>query len=213
MSYQKKNTATSSIDCHASSVAPLDYSFLSLTCCSEAVDDEPRNNSPRKTKAQTSSKKKILEKDGEPEEKPKSKSHGIKLNNNSIGDLGTLLTTVETLFENPEGVYLVDLSFNEVATVDHLLHLPQLRSLYLHSNNITDLKEVDKLATLKHLTKLTLHGNPIESIKDYRCYVLAKLPQLKQFDFSQITTKDRETANAPAHKNINKKTKKPKTEG
>lgn len=96
----------------------------------EAVDDEPRNNSPRKTKAQTSSKKKILEKDGEPEEKPKSKSHGIKLNNNSIGDLGTLRTTVETLFENPEGVYLVDLSFNEVATVDHVsLYSESIRTL------------------------------------------------------------------------------------
>jgi hypothetical protein len=38
--------------------------------------------------------------------------------------------------------------------------------------------------------------------------VLSKLPQLKQFDFSMITKQDKEKANAPAHKNTNKKQKK-----
>jgi hypothetical protein len=42
------------------------------------------------------------------------------MNNNCIHDLGNLRTTVEELIEDPDGVYLVDLSFNEITNIDHV---------------------------------------------------------------------------------------------
>ena len=60
------------------------------------------------------------------------------------------------------------------------------------------MNEVDKLAGLHHLRSLTLHGNPIEDSKDYRNYIIHKIPQLEKLDFSKITKADRECSKTMA---------------
>ena len=60
------------------------------------------------------------------------------------------------------------------------------------------MKEIDKLAGLCQLRSLTLHGNPIEDSKDYRNYVINKIPQLEKLDFSKITKADRECSKTMA---------------
>ncbi len=72
---------------------------------------------------------------------------------------------------------------------------PKLKVLYLHGNSIDEIQEVDKLSCLKHLKTLTLHGNPVEDeANGYRQYVISRLPQLKNFDFSAVTKQDRASA-------------------
>jgi len=95
------------------------------------------------------------------------------------------------LFDKPEEVSWIDLSFNEINKLDDvILQYTGLKMLYLHGNAIDDLTEIDKLARLPSLMSLSLHGNPIESEKGYRNYVLTKIPQLRTLDFSRVTKSD-----------------------
>ncbi|XP_044879232.1 leucine-rich repeat-containing protein 51 isoform X2 [Mauremys mutica] len=122
-------------------------------------------------------------------------TQAVRLNNNTINELTDFASTMEQLLEYPAELSWVDLSFNDLPTIDPVLTMyPNLRALNLHGNSIQSLSEVDKLAGLPRLRTLTLHGNPIEEEKGYRSYVLSVLPQLKSFDFSGVTKQDRSTA-------------------
>ncbi|KAJ1552342.1 Leucine-rich repeat-containing protein 51, partial [Nowakowskiella sp. JEL0078] len=95
----------------------------------------------------------------------------------------------------PDEVSWIDLSFNRIVKIDEsLLNNKNIHSLYLHANNISSFSDIDKLSKLKSLHSLTLHGNPVENISGYRLYVIAKIPQLRNLDFSLITKRDRESA-------------------
>lgn len=73
-----------------------------------------------------------------------------------------------------------------------ICELQNLKLLYFHGNTVADIKEVDKLAGLPQLQKLSLHGNPIENkTQNYKCYVLMRIPQLKNFDMVTVTKNDR----------------------
>uniref|UniRef100_A0A8C3T0Z8 Leucine-rich repeat-containing protein 51 n=1 Tax=Chelydra serpentina TaxID=8475 RepID=A0A8C3T0Z8_CHESE len=133
-------------------------------------------------------------------------THALRLNNNTINELTDFTSTMEQLLEYPEELSWVDLSFNDLPTIDPVLTMyPNLRALNLHGNSIQSLSEVDKLAILPRLRTLTLHGNPIEEEKGYRSYVLSVLPQLKSFDFSGVTKQDRSTATIWRRMNVKPK--------
>ena len=115
-----------------------------------------------------------------------------QVNNNCLSDISNLKLVAAELFEDPECIAWIDLSFNELVKVDDvskaiklcalkhcivnrsligcwclqvLLTFPNLQILYLHGNQIGDLKEIEKLARLTELKKLSLHGNPLENEK------------------------------------------------
>ncbi|XP_048348577.1 leucine-rich repeat-containing protein 51 [Sphaerodactylus townsendi] len=111
-------------------------------------------------------------------------TQSVRLNNNTLNDLAELTSIMTQLLDRPEDIYWIDLSFNDLPTIDPvLITYYNLHSLNLHGNSIHQLAEVDKLAVLPHLRSLTLHGNPIEEEKGYRNYVISTLPNLKSFDF------------------------------
>nr|XP_020029600.1 leucine-rich repeat-containing protein 51 isoform X3 [Castor canadensis] len=121
----------------------------------------------------------------------------------------------DLLLEHPQNLAWIDLSFNDLTSIDPVLTtFFNLSVLYLHGNSIQRLGEVNKLAVLPRLRSLTLHGNPIEEEKGYspslpyRQYVLCTLPRITTFDFSGITKADRTTAEV--WKRMNIKPKKPR---
>ncbi|XP_056298060.1 leucine rich repeat containing 51 [Pseudoliparis swirei] len=125
----------------------------------------------------------------------KSASRGLRLNNNDIADLRDLQRTVGHFLSEPSQLAWLDLSFNRLPHVDHVLcELRALRVLYLHGNDIFILSEVDRLGELPHLQTVTLHGNMIATHRNYRNRVVSALPQLKTMDFSAVTPQDRVTA-------------------
>jgi Leucine-rich repeat (LRR) protein len=99
-----------------------------------------------------------------------------------------------------------------------MLKYKNLKSLYLHGNQIADINEVArhprappplpphhlmryvlqllKLRQLPLLKSLAMHGNPCEEIKNppYRLFVIGALPNLCRLDFCTITPQDREEA-------------------
>ena len=97
---------------------------------------------------------------------------GIKLSNNNLDSKGCwkdFKVAIEGTMENPRDLTWLDLSFNSIGDIDKvLLDYEKLQVLYLHANAIKDVAEINKLQRLPNLRTLTLHGNPIENIKNYR---------------------------------------------
>lgn len=169
---------------------PMDFSFRGISFMQDLLTEEPR---PGLKPIKVSTEGRLL-------------TQAVWLNNNTLSDLTDFTATMGKLLEYPEDISWIDLSFNDLSTIDPVLTTYyNLRNLNLHGNSIQQLSEVDKLAVLPHLRSLTLHGNPIEEEKGYRSYVLSTLPHLKSFDFSGVTKLDRSTANVWRRMNIKPK--------
>ncbi|XP_031243498.1 leucine-rich repeat-containing protein 51 isoform X4 [Mastomys coucha] len=169
---------------------PLDYSFRSIQMVQDLVTEEPR----------TGLRPVRYSKSG------KSLTQSLWINNNALNDLKDFNQVVSQLLQHPENLAWIDLSFNDLITIDPVLTtFFNLSVLYLHGNSIHRLGEVNKLAALPRLRSLTLHGNPIEEEKGYRQYVLCNLPHLTTFDFSGVTKADRSTAEVWKRMNIKPK--------
>uniref|UniRef100_A0A8C9HGX8 Leucine-rich repeat-containing protein 51 n=1 Tax=Piliocolobus tephrosceles TaxID=591936 RepID=A0A8C9HGX8_9PRIM len=136
----------------------------------------------------------------------KSLTQSLWLNNNVLNDLRDFNQVASQLLEHPENLAWIDLSFNDLTSIDPVLTtFFNLSVLYLHGNSIQHLGEVNKLAVLPRLRSLTLHGNPMEEEKGYRQYVLCTLPHITTFDFSGVTKADRTTAEVWKRMNIKPK--------
>jgi len=88
------------------------------------------------------------------------------------------------------------LSNNKVCRIADNLEvcLPKLRSLVLTNNLIAELGDLDALSTVPTLETLSLLRNPVTTKKNYRYYVVHRLPQLRVLDFRRIKLKEREAA-------------------
>ncbi|XP_071074471.1 transmembrane O-methyltransferase [Dasypus novemcinctus] len=169
---------------------PLDYSFRSIHIIQDLTSEEPR----------TGLRPLRHSKSG------KSLTQSLWLNNNVLNDLRDFSQVVSQLLEHPENLAWIDLSFNDLTSIDPVLTtFFNLSVLYLHGNSIQCLGEVDKLAVLPRLRSLTLHGNPMEEEKGYRQYVLCTVPRITTFDFSGVTKADRTTAEVWKRMNIKPK--------
>jgi len=120
----------------------------------------------------------------------------LKLNNNSLENLGGLDTILPRIMLHPQELRMLDLSFNNLHTIEKVLvkAAPNLSVLKLHANAISRLAAVDQLAQLPLLITLTLHGNDVDQNAGYRNYVISGIPSLKSLDFTTITPKDRNDA-------------------
>uniref|UniRef100_A0A2I3LEZ8 Leucine-rich repeat-containing protein 51 n=1 Tax=Papio anubis TaxID=9555 RepID=A0A2I3LEZ8_PAPAN len=140
---------------------PLDYSFRSIHIIQDLVNEEPRTGL-RPLKRSKSGK---------------SLTQSLWLNNNVLNDLRDFNQVASQLLEHPENLAWIDLSFNDLTSIDPVLTtFFNLSVLYLHGNSIQHLGEVNKLAVLPRLRSLTLHGNPMEEEKGYRVPGSVEMP-------------------------------------
>jgi len=72
--------------------------------------------------------------------------------------------------------------------------LPALESLILTNNNLTELADVEPLASVKTLECVSFLRNPVATKKNYRLFVIHKLPQVRLLDFQKVKMKEREMA-------------------
>jgi U2 small nuclear ribonucleoprotein A' len=72
--------------------------------------------------------------------------------------------------------------------------LPNLATLVLTNNKLAELGSIDSLSDLPSLTTLSLVGNPLVHHKNYRLYVIYKLPKLHTLDFRKIKRQERAAA-------------------
>ena len=112
----------------------------------------------------------------------------INLIDNSISEINILpqLKRLKTLM----------LSNNRISKVekDFAINCPFLTNLVLINNKISDFEQIDNIATCQSLEKLYLLDNVVTKLKNYRLYVIYKLPKLRILDFQKVTKKEREEA-------------------
>ncbi|EFJ52172.1 hypothetical protein VOLCADRAFT_103188 [Volvox carteri f. nagariensis] len=120
-------------------------------------------------------------------------SNSLRLCNNHLVSLNGLNRVMRHVLEDPSQLVWLDVSSNQLSTIeDAVLEFPSLQVLYYHGNNITNINDVLKLQALPKLNKLTLHGNPIAETKNYKNWVVAHLPNLRNMDFGTITKVERD---------------------
>ena len=112
----------------------------------------------------------------------------INLTDNSISEINILpqLKRLKTLM----------LINNRISNVekDFAINCPFLTNLILINNKISDFQQIDNIATCKSLEKLYLLDNIVTKLKNYRLYVIFKIPSLRILDFQRVTKKEREEA-------------------
>eukprot|EP00755_Sulcionema_specki_P001721 Sspe_Gene.26324::Locus_10851_Transcript_2_2_Confidence_0.667_Length_932::g.26324::m.26324/K11092/SNRPA1; U2 small nuclear ribonucleoprotein A' len=72
--------------------------------------------------------------------------------------------------------------------------LPSLRNLMLQNNQFRELSDLSNLSGLPNLERISLVDNVVTKHPDYRLFVIAQLPNLKQLDFCKVKPAEREAA-------------------
>ena len=112
----------------------------------------------------------------------------INLTDNSISEVNYLpqLKRLKTLM----------LINNRISRIekDFAINCPFLTNLVLTNNKITDFEQIDNIASCKSLEKLYLVDNVVTKMKNYRLYVIYKIPTLRILDYQRVTKKEREEA-------------------
>ncbi|EDV28865.1 uncharacterized protein TRIADDRAFT_52163 [Trichoplax adhaerens] len=85
---------------------------------------------------------------------------------------------------------VLNLSVNDITSLQHLQDCHQLVELYLRRNKIQDLDELQYLKNLKYLRVIWLSNNPCVNIDNYRQKVSLILPQLEKLDNQKIPKRD-----------------------
>jgi len=131
---------------------------------------------------------------------------------------GYKIPVIENLGSTLDQYDCLDLSDNEVRKLDgfpHLkrlktlllnnnrivriaegleLNLPNLETLILTNNSLQELADLEPLTCMKRLEMMSLLHNPVVTKRNYRLYVIHKLPSLRVLDFKKIRQKERDAA-------------------
>ncbi|KNC84637.1 hypothetical protein SARC_03167 [Sphaeroforma arctica JP610] len=67
-----------------------------------------------------------------------------------------------------------------------------LEELVLSNNNLKEFGDIECIAKMENLRRLSLMRNPITAKKNYRSYMIFKIPQLIMLDYKKIKDKERE---------------------
>ena len=112
----------------------------------------------------------------------------INLTDNSISEVNYLpqLKRLKTLM-------LINNRISKIEK-DFAINCPFLTNLVLTNNKIADFEQIDNIASCKSLEKLYLVDNMVTKMKNYRLYVIYKIPTLRILDYQRVTKKEREEA-------------------
>ena len=91
-------------------------------------------------------------------------------------------------------IEVLSLSVNKIGSLKEFANCSRLQELYVRKNEIRDLAEVEYLSHLRDLKTLWLCENPCADHQFYREYIINALPQLQNLDKIQITPEERAAA-------------------
>lgn len=99
-----------------------------------------------------------------------------------------------SIIKNLINLEVLNLSVNDVHSLQDLSHCPRIKEIYLRRNKIHDLEEIKFLKNLPNLHILWLADNPCTQNENYKYTVIRNLPNLVKLDSCTITEEDREMA-------------------
>eukprot|EP00656_Telonema_subtile_P040942 TRINITY_DN4602_c0_g1_i4.p1 TRINITY_DN4602_c0_g1~~TRINITY_DN4602_c0_g1_i4.p1 ORF type:complete len:182 (+),score=39.06 TRINITY_DN4602_c0_g1_i4:76-621(+) len=132
----------------------LDYSFMELEAVIDCLEEEPRSgvlSLKSRLRQVEEPQVKVVAAGGKKKPKPRVKSQYevtaistcLRLCNNSLPNLDGLNDAIEELFDHPDKISWLDVSFNQLKTIDLVIMThTNLKSLYLQGNQIKDVREV-----------------------------------------------------------------------
>ena len=91
-------------------------------------------------------------------------------------------------------IEVLNLSANNIVTLEDIAYCPKLRELYLRRNQIQSLEELKYLKNLPQLSVLWLADNPCASNEKYRETVLQNLPNLRKLDSKEVLSEEKNVA-------------------
>lgn len=85
---------------------------------------------------------------------------------------------------------------NRICRIEQDIHqnIPNLQELYMTNNEIAELSDIDRIVGFKKLEFLSLLRNPVTHIKEYRLYVIHKMPHVRVLDFRKVKHRERAEA-------------------
>jgi len=140
------------------------------------------------------------------------------INERELGLRGLKIAVIENLGVTDDQFNTIDLSDNELLTIDNLPLLKRLTSLLLNNNRICKiaeklgdfapnlttlmltnnrlltLRDLEPIAALQTLTHLSVQHNPVAKEANYRLFLIARLPKLKALDFRKVKLQERAEA-------------------
>ena len=140
-------------------------------------------------------------------------SHGYQYMNVSkeyeLSLRGFKIMSVQNLSATNDQFSCINLIDNSISEINYLPQLKNLKTLMLTNNRISKIEkdfaincpflknliffeQIDNIASCKSLEKLYLLDNVVTKMKNYRLYVIYKIPSLRILDFQRITKKERE---------------------
>lgn len=99
-----------------------------------------------------------------------------------------------SIVKNLINLEVLNLSVNDVHSLQDLSHCPRMKEVYLRRNKIHDLEEIKFLKNLPNLQILWLADNPCTQNENYKHTIIRNLPNLVKLDSCVITEEDREIA-------------------
>lgn len=115
----------------------------------------------------------------------------------SLNCWGQDLADVSILSQMPN-VEVLSLSVNQISTLKDFAQCLKLQELYLRKNEVAELAEVQWLVNLPDLRVLWLSDNPCADIPKYRHKVLQYLPKLTKLDNDDVTDEEKRDAETKA---------------
>ena len=102
-----------------------------------------------------------------------------------------------SIVEKLPNLEIASLSVNKIRTLEPFSKCPNLKVLFLRSNEIVDFAELKHLQELKHLKAIWLLENPIAQHEKYRELVAQMLPNLIKLDEAELTEFERPESPIP----------------
>jgi U2 small nuclear ribonucleoprotein A' len=131
---------------------------------------------------------------------------------------GYSIPAIENLGVTQDQYQVIDFSDNQIGKIENFPLLPHLETILINNNRLrkiapglgkfvpklhtiiatynlfSSLQDLDPLLDLPALTTLSLVNNPVTKLRDYRLYLIHKLPKLRLLDFQKVKPKEREAA-------------------
>lgn len=85
---------------------------------------------------------------------------------------------------------------NRIVRIEENIHknIPNIQELYMTNNEIAELADLDNLVGFKKLEFLSLLRNPVTHLKEYRSYVIHRMPHVRVLDFRKVKQRERDEA-------------------
>ncbi|KAH0575576.1 Leucine rich repeat protein [Spironucleus salmonicida] len=100
------------------------------------------------------------------------------------------LSNIEDKINNPEAVLFLDVSSNNITSLQQFSNFISIQELKLSYNFVFDLQQVTYLSNLRNLKQLDLTFNPVSQNTEFRLFCIRLIPTLTMLNMKPVTSEE-----------------------